>query len=558
MAVPKEKQPVVAYFSAEYAIADALPTYAGGLGVLAGDLVQQAGDDDRELIAFGPAYRHNVAVKTNHNEPLDQQMADHGFHLVNRADGQVLVVELKFASWKTDVRVWERKFGTSARLLLLDTDFPPNTAINRNLMANLYDPDLRTRLQQQFLLAMASLKVLGELDIAPDVYHLNEGHMALVVVALALEYAKHHPGVPLAKTLVAVSEQVVATKHTILPGAGDFAELEVVRELFGSVMEQAGFSADELFEAGRMPESPETFSTTRLLLATARAANGVSAMHCVAERAAHPHSQLIPITNGVYAPRWQHHNLGGRNSARTSGAELWRLHEENRAGMIEHVNRELGTRLDPERLTVVWARRFASYKRPTLVLSDVVRLAKLLNDPERPLQVIISGNANESDVEGIMAVEAITAAVQREEFGGRLAYWPHYVTETTKWLAGGADLWLNTPIRGMEACGTSGMKASLNGAVQLSTSDGWFDEIEAERIGWILPEEDSAGALYELLEHEVVPLFYARGANGLPEVWLAKLRAALELMERQFTAHRMLDDYYDKLYTRRPAHDRHA
>jgi len=559
MATRAKRQPVVAYFSAEYAIADALPTYAGGLGVLAGDLVRQAGDDGRELVAFGPAYRHNVAVKTNHNEPLDQQLAGHGFHLLAGADGQPLMVEVEFASWKTDVRVWERRFGASARLLLLDTDFPPNTAINRNLMANLYDPDLRTRLQQQFLLAVASLKVLEALGTEPDVYHLNEGHMALVAVALALQRARQHRGVPFARTLAAVSEQVVATKHTILPGAGDFAELGVVRELFGGVMERAGFTAEDLFEAGRMPEAPETFSTTRLLLATARAANGVSAMHCVAERAAHPHSGLIPITNGVYASRWQHHNLGERDRAAVTDVELWRMHEENRAGMIAHLNRTLGTTLDPRALTVVWARRFAAYKQPTLILSDMARLARLLNHARRPVQCIISGNANESDVEGIGAVEMITAAVQHEEFGGRLVYWPHYVTETTKWLAGGADLWLNTPIRGMEACGTSGMKASLNGAVQLSTSDGWFDEIEGERIGWILPEENSAEALYNLLEHEVVPLFYERGRDDLPEAWLIKLRAALELMERQFTTHRMLNDYYKKLYTTKPTgHTRRA
>lgn len=548
MAEPAQHQPVVAYFSAEYAIADALPTYAGGLGVLAGDLVRQAGDDGHNLIAFGPAYRHNVAVKTNHNEPLDQQLTDHGFHLLAGLDNQPLVVTAEFASWKIDVRVWERRFGASARLLLLDTDFPPNTAINRNLMANLYDPDLRTRLQQQFLLALASLAVLEALGIEPDVYHLNEGHMALVAVALALEEGRKHPGVPLAKTLKAISDKVVATKHTILPGAGDFAELGVVRELFGGVMEQAGFTAEELFEAGRMPESPETFSTTKLLLATARAANGVSSMHCVAERAAHPHSTLVPITNGVYAPRWQHHNLGERDRPNATDADLWQMHEANRAGMIAHVNRVLGTDLDPQALTVVWARRFAAYKRPSLILSDLVRLAKLLNNPDRPLQFIISGNANESDVEGIGAVEMITAAVQHEELGGHLVYWPHYVTDTTKWLAGGADLWLNTPIRGMEACGTSGMKASLNGAVQLSTSDGWFDEIQGDRIGWVLPEEDSAAALYDLLEHEVVPMFYERGRDGLPEAWLIKLRAALELMERQFTANRMLSDYYEKLY----------
>lgn len=543
-------QPLVAYFSAEYAISDVLPTYAGGLGVLAGDLVRQAGDDAWDLVAFGPAYRHNVAVKTDHTTPLEQQLSDHGFRLLTGRDGKELVVKVELAEQDTAVRVWERKFGT-ARLLLLDTDFAPNSAISRNLMANLYDPDLRTRLEQQFLLAMGAVAVMKEMDLSPDVYHLNEGHMAWVILALLLEKVKERkdPELTFAKALEQVRELVVATKHTILPGAGDFAELMVLQELFGKIMQKHGFSAEELFEAGRMPEAPETFSTTRLLLATARVSNGVSAMHCVAERAVHPHSQLIPVTNGVYAPRWQHHNLAERG--RDAGdAELWRMHEENRAGMISHLNGLLGTQLDPQRLTAVWARRFAAYKRPTLILSDLERLSRLLNSDKRPMQIIISGNANESDVEGLEALEKITAAVQHSELNGRLAYLPHYVTETTKWLAGGADLWLNTPVRGMEACGTSGMKASLNGALQFSTSDGWFDEVDGTKIGWILPEMEAEKVLYDVLEGEVAPLFYERGADGMPGGWVKKLRAAIELMEKQFTAHRMLDNYYSKLYAR--------
>jgi len=541
-------QPLVAYFSAEYAIADALPTYAGGLGVLAGDLVRQAGDDGRNLIAFGPAYRHNVAVKTDHSTPLEQQLADHGFRLLEKGNGETLVITVQLPGMETAVRVWERKFGT-ARLMLLDTDFAPNTAIERNLMANLYDPDLRTRLQQQFLLAMASVEVLQELGLEPDVYHLNEGHMAWVLVVLAMEEAHRHEDLTLAKALELVRDRVVATKHTILPGAGDFAELGVLQELFGEVLKSHGFTAEELFEAGRMPEATETFSTTRLLVASARVSNGVSAMHCVAERATHPHSALIAVTNGVYAPRWQHHNLAER-ARDASDAELWQMHSENRAGMVAHLNEQLGSKLNPERLTAVWARRFAAYKRPTLILSDMARLARLLNDRERSVQIIISGNANESDVEGLEALEQITAAVQHEDMHGRLVYLPHYVTDTTKWLAGGADLWLNTPVRGMEACGTSGMKASLNGALQFSTSDGWFDEIDGTKIGWILPEMEADKVLYTVLEDEVAPLFYERGRDGLPAGWVAKLRAAVELMEKQFTAHRMLDDYYTKMYER--------
>jgi alpha-glucan phosphorylase-like protein len=539
------EQSVVAYFSAEYAIEDVLPTYAGGLGVLAGDLVMQAGDDGRNLVAFGPAYRHNVAVKTDHTTPPDQQLQAQGFRLLP-VNGEQLTLRLNFPGWeKVAVRVWEREFGT-ARLMLLDTDFAPNSAVSRNLMANLYDPNLRTRLQQQFLLAAAALAVMKELGIEPSVYHLNEGHMAWVILALVIEQAKQQPGLKMSEALAKVGQMVVGTKHTILPGAGDFVELGLLQSLFGPLLQQYGLSVEELFEAGHMADAPQTFSTTHLLLAVARISNGVSEMHCVAERAAHPESHLIPVTNGVYAPRWQHDDVAGRGEV--TDEELWRRHEENRARMIEHVNKLLGTKLAPDRLTAVWARRFAAYKRPTLLIHDMERLERLLRNEERPVQVVISGNANEADVEGLEALEAITAAVQQKSLEGRLVYLPHYVTETTKRLAGGADVWLNTPVRGMEACGTSGMKASLNGALQFSSSDGWFDEIDRRTIGWVLPEAEAETALYEILENEIAPMFYDRDSAGAPVAWLKKMRAAIELMEKQFTAHRMLDDYYEKMY----------
>ena len=520
----------IAYFSAEYAIADVLPTYAGGLGVLAGDLVHQAGDDGRQLVAFGPAYRHNVAVKTDHTTPLEQQLELNGFHLIEK-EGQPMALAIEVPGWEeTAVRVWERKFGPT-RLLLMDTDFAPNTATSRNLMANLYDPNLRTRLQQQYLLAAAALAVMKVLDIEPDVYHLNEGHMAWVILALVVEQAARQPGLKVSEALTTVGAKVVGTKHTILPGAGDFVELSLLQSLFGPLMEQHGLSVEELFESGHMPESPQTFSTTRLLLNVARISNGVSEMHCVAERAAHPHSRLIPVTNGVYAPRWQHHNVADRGEV--NEADLWHRHEENRTGMVAHVNKLLGTNLDPTRLTAVWARRFAAYKRPTLLIRDMARLERMLNHEERPVQIIISGNANEADVEGMEALEAITAAVQQKALEGRLVYLPHYVTDTTKWLAGGADVWLNTPVRGMEACGTSGMKASLNGALQFSTSDGWFDEIDRRIIGWVLPEAEAETALYEMFENEIAPMFYERDSDGVPLAWAKKMRVAVEMMEHQ-------------------------
>jgi glycogen phosphorylase len=515
------------------------------LGVLAGDIVREAGSEGRDFVALGPAYRHNVAVKTDQTTPIDKQLMANSFELVTGKNGKPIVTTVDFHTWQVKVRAWQRYYG-SARLLLLDTDFEPNTPINRNLTANLYDPDVRTRMLQQYLLAAAGITMLRELGLEPAAYHLNEGHMAFVLVVLAMEYGRDHKGVTFQEALEAISGKVVATKHTILSGAGDFADRATIVELFDASLNTCGFSGNDLFEAGTMARDEDVFSTTKLLLTYAHRANGVSRMHVKAEHKVHPSSKLIPITNGIYVPGWQRPNLF-KGVAAMSDKDLWEAHNANRAQLIDFINKTFGTKLDPERLTMVWARRFAAYKRPTLVFTNPDRLAAILGNPDRPIQLLISGNANETDTEGVKALEAIASAIQREAFSEHLVYLPHYVTGTTKQLAGAADLWLNTPIRGMEACGTSGMKAGLNGALQFSTSDGWFDEVDSESVGWVLPEENSATVMYDTLEHQIAPMFYER-TNGVPTAWVKRMRAMISMIETEFCGKRMLDDYYKQLY----------
>jgi starch phosphorylase len=249
----------------------------------------------------------------------------------------------------------------------------------------------------------------------------------------------------------------------------------------------------------------------------------------------------------VKRSRWQSQNLYEDLGSMTD-QDLWERHNTNRADLIKYVNHTTGSTLRSDLLTVVWARRFASYKRPMLLFSDLARIKHLMTRQNLGFQVVVAGNASEGDTEGAHARAEIGGYTQDPAFGGRLVYLQHYAPEVSLHLVMGADLWLNTPVRGMEACGTSGMKAGLNGALQLSISDGWVDEVDLTQIGWEIPVEKSADALYSLFENEVAPLFYSRDARGIPVNWLTKMRHVINLTESQFTTDRMLMDYRKKLY----------
>jgi starch phosphorylase len=373
------------------------------------------------------------------------------------------------------------------------------------------------------------------LGVSPDVYHLNEGHMAFAGLAVALQYQKTAGGI-LADALAAVRLKIVATKHTILHGAGITLDRSLLEKYLSETLESAEGSVDDLMALGGKPDG--YLSTTKLVLAEAVRRSGVAKIHVRAEAKEHSDSDLIAITNGIFMPRWRAANWVKDLSSR----ELQSRHHDNKQQLVEHAA-QFGIRLDPDRLTVVWARRMTAYKRPEMLVTDLERLAELAHNSKRPIQFIVSGQANPSDEAGVNLMNEVIAASKDERLQGNFAYLPFYNPASARLLVQGADVWLNTPIRGQEACGTSGMKASLNGALQLSTSDGWFDEVDQEPIGWILPEDATAATLYDILEREVAPMFYDDKAS-----WEAKMRNNIALIEQQFSAERMLKDYFSHLY----------
>ena len=535
-------QPTVAYFSAEYAIADDLPIYAGGLGVLAADVVLEAGRGASPFYALGLVYHHDFTGDDPDQRPMIERLAANGFELATTADGKNLLINILIADRKVTLRAWIKHFGP-AQLILLDSHINSNDPIDQSICDYLYASHLELELAQEMALGFGGLAVLKALGVTPEVYHLNEGHTAPTGLAVVLA-AMQRDGLTFEAAVTAMKLHMVGTKHTILPGAGILVDWGTVARQLEPTLTKAGATIDELKAIATKANGD--YSDTKLMLELTHITSGVSQIHVAAELHDHPSCALIPITNGVSRQRWIAPNWGDAPS-KLSDLELWNTHCANRRQLLAFVKETDQTVLDPDTLTVVWARRMTAYKQPGLLAEDLERLDRLVNHADRPVQFIVAGKANPADTVGVELMNRIEAASQHSQLKHRFAYLPHYNPASAKFLVRGADLWLNTPIRGYEACGTSGMKASLNGALQFSTSDGWIDEVSADTIGWILPEGARSNVLYDTLEQAVAPLYYDR-TNDVPTAWVQRMRANISLIDEHFTTRRMLADYYDKLY----------
>lgn len=539
----------IAYFCAEYAAEDSLPIYAGGLGILSGDLLRQASEDQIPWVAIGLFYNRGFAMFTGPEETkrpmLNPRLS--GFELLAEKDGTKIQLPIEIYDRTVYAQIWHKEYGT-ARLYLLDTDTELNSAQDRLITEYLYDENFSKRLLQEVILGIGGIKLLRHLNIQPKMYHLNEGHTSFAILALALEYLHDHPETKtFTEAFMAVREHIVATKHTILPGAGIYFTKEQFKEVISCYFDRYHASFDEFFELGKA-DDPVVFSTTKFLLEGSVRSSAVSTLHAMFEKIKHPHSPLLPITNGVFVPRWLNHRLTPEITVTASDSQLWGIHEGLRLELTKYVASQIGTQLDPQALTIVWARRFAGYKRPGLLFSDIKKLHELTHQNGKPVQIVIAGRAHPADREGNELIERIKAYAKSPEFLGRIVYLPHYSIRVARILASGADVWLNTPERGKEACGTSGIKASLNGVLQFSVSDGWVAELDWKDMGWVLPEEEAEAKLYEIIGQEIAPTFFERSLDDVPARWTAMMKRTMSAVAVQYSMKRALKDYFEKLY----------
>lgn len=523
---PKIENPV-AYFSMEYALDHNPLMYAGGLGVLAGDYLLQAKKANFPMIAFGLKYS---------DAPPDD------FFELKDKDGKIVLLSIPIEDKIVKAKIWQRNLDEQGivKLYLLDTDVKENNETDKKITRNLYDPVFYSRLKQQIVLGIGSIKLIKFLGINPSIYHLNEGHTGFVGFAILNE-------MPVEDTT-----KIVGTKHTILPESGLFIHYGDLSNILKKYCEINKKDFNSLFEKGKYEGDPDLFSTTKFLMKISIRSNGVSIPHVDFEKKAHPNSKLIPITNGVLKERWQSKELNNINSI--TNEELAQIRKKLRSDMVDFVKEKTGISLNKNICTLVWARRFAMYKRPYLLFSDEERIMNIILNKHHPLQIVISGKPHEADIEGQKIMNKIIELEKNPKIKGKLAYIKGYSTEISEHLVKGADIWINTPEMGKEACGTSGMKSSLNGAVQLTVPDGWAGEVNWNGRGYVLPQDDPKDMLYDLLENEIVPSFYEKNTDKnqnteyISEKWLNMSRSTIELVNKNYTTDKMLSEYIQKLY----------
>jgi glycogen phosphorylase len=568
---------LVAYFSLEFGVDERLPIYAGGLGVLAGDHLKSASDLGLPFVGVGLFYRHGYfRQEVADGRQREQYALNAPAELGLAQTGSTVAVEI--GEETIEAAVWRVDVG-SVPLLLLDTDLPENPDWARALSDRLYGGDRETRIGQELVLGVGGIRALAALGFEPTVFHLNEGHAAFAALE-RMRVLDDDAGSSFEEALEAVRRSTVFTTHTPVPAGNEAFDGALARRKLEPLAERLGLAWETVAALGRSRPNDDGFGLTPLALRTAARCNAVSALHAEVARRMWGHLwpgrpvDDVPIghvTNGVHARSWVSAELAEAllpagldvaarepDWARAGNLDLGELASIGRrlkGELLRLVAERTGTKLNPEALTVGFARRFAAYKRADLLLGRPEELTALLSDGERPLQLVFAGKAHPDDAEGKGVLAKVAALA--EEARDRVVFLTDYDIALARTLVQGVDLWLNLPRRLEEASGTSGMKAALNGTPNLSVLDGWWAEGYTPEIGWAIPgegaatqsEQDTADAdeLFRLLREEVLPRYYCS-----PEEWTAMGRAAIASVGSRFTSHRMVSEYEERFYA--PAH----
>jgi len=587
-----------AYFCAEFGIHESLPIYSGGLGILAGDHLKSASDLGLPLVAVGLAYRYGYFFQQI--DPVGRQVEiyfTNEFGMLPAAlqcddTGKPLKIRVPMPGRGVDAVIWKVMVGR-VPLYLLDTDLETNDVGDRLVSGHLYGGDEDTRIQQEMMLGVGGLRALEAVGIRPDMCHLNEGHSAFLILEQIRE-ATRNRRMTLTEALAEVSERNVFTTHTPVAAGNDTFNVGHVRSYVHELIADTKLDLDAIMALGLdRPDDPHSrFGMTVLALRGCRFANGVSGLHGRVARFMWKHlwpdlaEDDVPIehiTNGVHMASWIAPEMDRlyRNHLTEDGLDVpnetyWRLHEGLRRRLIDTVRKRIAKQrvrhgvsptavadaaslLNAEALTIGFARRFAPYKRATLLLRERKRLAALLNDPHRHVQIILAGKAHPRNEQGKDLMQEIWNVSQDPIFQGRIVLVEGYNIALARTLVQGVDVWLNTPRRPLEASGTSGMKAAANGAPNLSVDDGWWCEGYHKNNGWIFGEgadsqdpdaQDAADVeeLFNLLENSVVPTFYDRDETGIPQAWVEMMKAAAMGVIPEFSSARMVDEYASRFY----------
>ena len=609
---PDENRPSVAYFSMEYGLSSVLKIYSGGLGVLAGDYLKEASDSNVDLCAVGFLYRYGYFTQTLSMD--GQQIANYeaqnfGQLPIDRvmdANGQPMVVDVPYLDYYVHANVWRVNVGRIS-LYLLDTDNEMNSEFDRPITHQLYGGDWENRLKQEILLGIGGILTLKALGIKKDVYHCNEGHAALINVQRICDYVA--TGLTFDQSIELVRASSLYTVHTPVPAGHDYFDEGLFGKYMGGYPARMGISRDDLMDLGRNNpgDKGERFCMSVFACNTSQEVNGVSWLHGKVSqemfstiwKGYFPEEIHVGyVTNGVHFPTWSatewkelyfkyfNENFWFDQSNpkiweaiyNVPDEEIWKTRMTMKNKLVDYIRKSfrdtwlknqgdpsrivsLMDKINPNALLIGFGRRFATYKRAHLLFTDLERLSKIVNNPDYPVQFLFTGKAHPHDGAGQGLIKRIIEISRRPEFLGKIIFLENYDMQLARRLVSGVDIWLNTPTRSLEASGTSGEKALMNGVVNFSVLDGWWLEGYREGAGWALTEKRTyqnqehqdqldAATIYSILETEILPLYYARNKKGYSEGWIKVVKNSIAQIAPHYTMKRQLDDYYNKFYNK--------
>ena len=607
---PDEQRPSIAYFSMEYGLSSVLKIYSGGLGVLAGDYLKEASDSNVDLCAVGFLYRYGYFTQTLSMD--GQQIANYEaqnfgqlpIERVMDANGQPLIVDVPYLDYFVHANVWRVNVGRIS-LYLLDTDNEMNSESDRPITHQLYGGDWENRLKQEILLGIGGILTLKALGIKKDVYHCNEGHAALINVQRICDYVA--TGLTFDQAIELVRASSLYTVHTPVPAGHDYFDEGLFGKYMGGYPSRMGISWDDLMDLGRNNpgDKGERFCMSVFACNTSQEVNGVSWLHGKVSQEMFSsiwkgyfpeESHVGYVTNGVHFPTWSatewkelyfkyfNENFWFDQSNpkiweaiyNVPDEEIWKTRMTMKNKLVDYIRKSfrdtwlknqgdpsrivsLMDKINPNALLIGFGRRFATYKRAHLLFTDLDRLSKIVNNPDYPVQFLFTGKAHPHDGAGQGLIKRIIEISRRPEFLGKIIFLENYDMQLARRLVSGVDIWLNTPTRPLEASGTSGEKALMNGVVNFSVLDGWWLEGYREGAGWALTEKRTyqnqehqdqldAATIYSILETEILPLYYARNKKGYSEGWIKVVKNSIAQIAPHYTMKRQLDDYYSKFY----------
>lgn len=615
---PDKSRPSVAYFSMEYGLTSILKIYSGGLGVLAGDYLKEASDSNVDLCAVGFLYRYGYftqSLSMDGQQIANYETQNFGSLPIERvldASGQPMVVDVPYLDYYVHAYLWKVGVGRVS-LYLLDTDNEMNSEFDRPITYQLYGGDWENRLKQEILLGIGGILTLKALGIKKDIYHCNEGHAALINIQRLCDYRAD--GLTFDEALEVVRASSLYTVHTPVPAGHDYFDEGLFGKYMGGYPQKLGISWSDLMALGRNnpDDTTERFCMSVFACNTSQEVNGVSWLHGkVSQEMFAPiwkgyfpeESHVGYVTNGVHFPTWsatewkklygKHFDLSfladqsnpwiWEKIYEVPDEEIWETRQALKNKLVDYIRRQfkdnwlknqgdpsrivsLLEKINPNALLIGFGRRFATYKRAHLLFTDLERLSRIVNNPDRPVQFLYTGKAHPNDGAGQGLIKRIIEISRQPEFLGKIIFLENYDMQLARRLVSGVDIWLNTPTRPLEASGTSGEKALMNGVLNFSVLDGWWLEGYREGAGWALTEKRTyenqehqdqldAATIYAMLENEILPLYYARNSKGFSEGWIKTIKNSVAQIAPHYTMKRQLDDYYRKFYNKEAARSR--